>query len=625
MKTYLVEAWSSEVEFDSGSTIVALTPEVCYQLDKAGIEYSIIEDYYDEADLTALEDEYYKSQLQWIDSFDEFLQNNVKELKELNLRLGWEYYYYLKTMVLDPLYLRCYTLNKLFKVVKPSTVVFISYPPKETPLNFRLQYDGKSYYSQVIPILCRENNISLTPIVLEQDDRNLTELKFADASASTGLRRNLGRLEIVRKIYSISRYFSQMPLLPKRPNREKLKILMLKLDYGGAEVVKDALRNGHIIYELSDDFILKYTPIGLRRHLNLKAKYKEVASSDNIWESTANLLEGDDLIKWINERCQMDVSAVVLPKLRYFISKVCPEILGYFKVFTQFYQNEKISFAFTPTRDSSTEFAAIAATRHYSHTKSVSICHGDDIFANKFWNVMELAHFNIHIAQKIELAEYFRHQCAANNIPTEIYSSLPLLSNLKRISYLRGKQKGNTKKRIVYLPTILMGDTRRIDGASYPDTWYYKFQRSLIEYFSSQGEYIFIWKGLPKSDAVYNPIPDFIMDNNFANIEIATNPFTEHLFSADRVICDYPSTGFYESIAAGVPAICLYHSAFIVRKSAADYFGNLLKLFSDTAEAMKHIDEFLNSDPELYKATIETGDDSVLKILERIGGTKVTS
>ena len=619
MKTYLAEAWSSEVEFDKNSLIVALTPEVCYQLDKAGIEYSIIEDYYNEVDLTALEDEYYKSQLGWIESLDEFLQNNVKELKELNLRLGWIYYYYLKTMVLDPLFLRCYTLNKLFQATKPSTVAFISHPPKETPLDFRLQYDGKSYYSQIIPILCRENNIPLTSIFLEQDKSTLRELKFIDVNIAARLRRTLSKFEIARRIYFTCKYFSQWPLLPKRPSGEKLKILMLKLDWGGVELVKDALRNGHNIYQLSNDFILKYSRLGVRLRLNLKAKYEEVASSDNsIWEGTAKLLEGNNLIQWINERCQMDVSTVVSPKLRYFISKVCPEILGYFKVFARFYKSEKINFAFTPTRDSPVEFAAIAAASHNSHTKSVSIYHGDDIFANKLWNVMELAHFNIHIAPKKELAEYFRYQCEANNIPTEIYSSLPLLSNLKRISYLREKQKGNIKKRIVYLPTMMMGDTRRMDGANYPDTWYYEFQKSLIEYFSRKSEYTFVWKGLPTSDAVYNPIPNFIMDNDFSNIKIATNPFIEHLLSADRVICDYPSTGFYESVVAGVPTICLYHSAFIVRKSAVDYFGKLLKLFSDIPEAIKHIDEFLNSDRELYKTTIETGEENVLQILERV-------
>ena len=159
-------------------------------------------------------------------------------------------------------------------------------------------------------------------------------------------------------------------------------------------------------------------------------------------------------------------------------------------------------------------------------------------------------------------------------------------------------------------------DARGMDGGSYADTWYYEFQKSLIEYFSTRKELTFVWKGLPASDVIYNPIPNFIMDNNFTNIEVATSPFKEHLLSADRVICDYPSTGFYESVVAGVPTMSLYHRALKVRKSAVDNFGNLLKSCSDIPEAIKHIDEFLNSNPESYRTTIDMEDKSILDILE---------
>jgi hypothetical protein len=165
---------------------------------------------------------------------------------------------------------------------------------------------------------------------------------------------------------------------------------------------------------------------------------------------------------------------------------------------------------------------------------------------------------------------------------------------------------------------MLRGNYGRFDCAHYPDNWYYKLQKALIEYFSTKTEYTFVWKGLPQSDVIYNPIPDFIKDNNFNNIDIATNLFVEHLLSADRVICDYPSAGFYEAVIAGVPTMSLYHQAFKVRRSAVEYFRNLLTLYSTIPEAIKHIDEFLNSDPALYKTTIEMGDESLLHILEKV-------
>lgn len=94
------------------------------------------------------------------------------------------------------------------------------------------------------------------------------------------------------------------------------------------------------------------------------------------------------------------------------------------------------------------------------------------------------------------------------------------------------------------------------------------------------------------------------------------------MLTAHRVICDFPSTGFYESVVAGVPTMSLYHEAFIVRKSAVDYFGNLLKPFSEIPEAIRHIDKFLNSDPELYRTTSEIGDESVLHIFRKGWGER---
>jgi len=325
-------------------------------------------------------------------------------------------------------------------------------------------------------------------------------------------------------------------------------------------------------------------------------------------------------MKWINQKCRLDVAAIVLPRLRYFITEICPQFLAYFKVFAEFYEKTGIDCVITSHDVLPVELAALAAANCQEHIKTVHISHGDDAFDVAFWRVLELYQSDIHVSSNLETKAYFSYLCQTNNFPTALYSSPHRLLDARRIGYLRESNKNNIKRnRIIYLPTFTMWDTRRMDGDSYPDTWYYEFQKSLIQYFATKKEYIFVWKGLPLSEAIYNPISNFIMDNHFSNIQVATTPFSQHLLVADRVICDYPSTGFYESVVAGVPTISLYHRASMVRKSAIDCFGNLLKLFSDIPEAIKHIEEFLNSDPELYKISLDVEDKVVLNILEEIG------
>jgi hypothetical protein len=617
VKTYLVEEYSPKIEFDKDSVVVALTPKVCYQLDKERIKYSIIEDYYDEVELSNQVDEYFKSQLQWIERLDEFLQNNVKELKELNLKLGTIYYYYLKTMVLDPLYIRCYTLNRLFEAIKPSAITFISHPPRELPLDFRLQDDGKSYYSRIIPLYCRENDIRLTLILSEEGGSGKrAESPEVGRSFASRLRRMLVKSETVRSLYFVYKYLSRQPLF-KQPSQENLSILIPRVSYHiWPDFAIDALKRGHNVYELQDDLIVKRSFFRAKRHFRLQ---KEMASLDDIWEHAANLLESSDLIRRINEQCQLDVSEIILPRLRYFVSKVCPEILRYFKILVGFYEREMIDFILAPYAMSLVELGALAAAS-FKGISTVCLVHGDDAFAGKWWPLLELQNFDIVIPSNREFKEYLECLAKGNNISTELYTSPHRLLNVRKIKQLREKKRNKIRKgTIIYLPTFMMWDARRVQGADYPVTWYYEFQKSLIEYFSTKREYTFVWKGLPQSDHIYNPIPNFIRDNNFSNIEVATNLFTEHLLTADRVICDYPSTGFYESVVAGVPTMSLYHKALIVRKSAVEYFGNLLKPFSNIPEAINHIDEFLNSNPELYKTTIEMEDKSILDILEEIG------
>ena len=627
MKAYLVEEYSPEIEFDKDGLVVALTPLVCYQLDKAGIKYSIIEDYYDEVELLNELDGYRQSVLQWIEELDEFLQNNIKGL---DLKLGTIYKWYLKGRILDPLYYRCYTLKRLLKTIRPSEVTFISLEPDDPHLNYRFEHFGRSLYAEVIPILCDENDIPLTLVSLEPDSSEVREGKLESASQDKNpairVKELLVKSAIIRRIYFIYKCSRKLPFA-KRAEPNKLNIFLLTIAHIGEDFIVDALVRGHNIYLLSGDSILKYSRFGAKRYLDLKAEYDKATDLNNsIWEYTANLLEGHDLIKQVNEKCQLDVSKIVIPKLSHFVSKVCPEITGYFKVFTKFYENNEIDILFAPVVSLLIEYAALPAANYHPHTKTVCLRHGDAVYDSRTWYTLELQNYDIHISSNIETKEYFRCLGKAINSPAKLYSSPHRLLESKRISFLRKKRRGNIRKnRIIYLPTRTSWDFRRIDGNHYPDTWYYQFQKSLIEYFSTRREYTFVWKGLPPSDAVYNPIPNFVADNNFSNIEIATNPFVEHLLTADKVICDYPSTGFYEAVVAGIPTMSLYHRTLLVRKSAVDYFGNLLKLFSDIPEAIKHVDEFLNSEPELYKTTIETEDESVLHILERAGGKKVTS
>jgi len=630
LKLYLLEAFNSELKFEKDSSVIALTPLVCYQLDKAGVKYSIIEDFYNEIELAATEDEYYQKQLQWIRGLDAFLRETVEEIKKTGLNLATIYYYYLKTAVLDPVFLHSYAISKLLASVKPASVTYIYCPSQEISWDFSLFYNGCSHWYMVTEAFRQQNNIPLESVVL---DRARNEHIFAvsrKASVQIRLKRIIVKSGLIKRAHSL---LSGLPHYCKRiqaclfagkASEKQLNILLLKISHIGENFIVKALRKGHRIFLLSHDFIFRFSCFGVSRTYNLMPeKTSPTTPPENAWVKAAGIMENHILLENINKLCKLDVSKIILPQLKYFISRICPELYSYYRGFSEFYNQARIDIVMTPHEVSPVEFAAIAASNKGHQTRSVCVQHGDSVFDVNFWKITELLSHRIYISSNQEMMDYLKSQCRSNNMLTEFYLSPHRFQNIIKIRQKKViNQESIKRNRIIYLPTVFIGNRRRFDGQMYPDTWYYKFQKALVEYFASRKEHNFVWKGLSASEVVYNPIPDFIKDGNFTNIEIATDPFIRHLPSADRVICDYPSTGFYESIVAGIPTISLYPRALKVRKSAIEYFGKLLAPFSDFPEAIVHVDEFLKSDPEQYRVTLDMEGEDILDILEKVGRDK---
>ena len=142
MNLYILESYDPSLQFDDG-VIVALTPEVCYHLDKKGIDYSIIEDHYDEHELFEDRYEYLQDQNVWFRDFDTFLKDNISILNIHGLNLASIYSFHLKNTV-DTIIFKSYVLNRLFNKFNPSCVFFVTLQPKEKLIKNDLGYHDKS-------------------------------------------------------------------------------------------------------------------------------------------------------------------------------------------------------------------------------------------------------------------------------------------------------------------------------------------------------------------------------------------------------------------------------------------------------------------------------------------------
>lgn len=621
MKTYLIEAYSQKLKFEKGSNVIALTPNVCYELDKTGIKYSILEDYYGKAEILKEEDNYFTSQLIWYDGLDKFLFRIFPTARKMKLKLARHYYLFLKNMV-DSIVVRSKTLSGFIERTEPASIVYVSNKWEEDTIDFTLFFRGsESLFSRLIPIICSKHSVPFSRIVIKGG----ASIKNSPIIRIEKLKGKFRTNKYVKNIWLFYKYGTGVSIISSLFRRkDTLNIFLLKSGYGSEELIKDLIRRGHRVFLKSGEKILKYSPFGISQYCKIKKNnnYAKIQPEfEGNWRKIKEYLNNQTkLLDWINQNCGVDVSTIILPRLQYFIGIICPKILSLIDAYVQFYNDDDINFVITPHRWYPDEFAAISATKYSKTTKSVCIQHGNEVFAYKPWDI-ELWPYDIFFVTNKEIAEYFKKRINLYN--DYALQTVPSLSyRLNKVVDISRKKKFRVKKgrrkTLIYVPTSLGWDTIRL-GSKYDDVWYYRWQCALLKLFASKQDFLFIWKGIPTSNKIYNPIPNVIYDQKYYNIEYATNPFIQWIKTADLVLLDYPSTALYEAAVAKLPVMSLCNTSFyVIRNSAAELFGNSLQPFSNIREALDKVMEFLNASSNEFLVSIPCSEKSMLDILKSL-------
>jgi len=305
-----------------------------------------------------------------------------------------------------------------------------------------------------------------------------------------------------------------------------------------------------------------------------------------------------------------------LPRIRYFIEVICPEILSLIEGYVKFYENNHIDFVITPHQWEVEDYAAIAATKYCKYTKSLCIQHGNDVFDAPMRDFGELKPYDIYLSTDKEYTQTLNSVNLQFSCKTKIIPSFSY--RLNQFSILAQKRQKKRKKVVAYIPTFFTEDNNSLCE----DTCYYKWQKRLLEFFASQKNFHFIWKALPASNEAYDPIPNLIQDKKYENIEYAATPFYYWIKYADLVLLDFPSTAFYEAAVAKLPVMSLHNTNFSeIRDGAKKIFGKSLQPFSTIPEGIEKVQQFLNSNPEDFIISLSIANianSSVLKILKKI-------
>lgn len=619
MKCYLVEAYSSDIKFDSDDAIIALTPLASYELDKAGIKYSILEDYYDKAELLKGEEDYLNDQLEWFNKFDNLLLNIFPETKSRNLKLATSYYYGIKRMV-DALITRCMIIDFFINKVKPNSISYVSNSWKEDsicaskpPLLF---IGGQSLFSRIMPLFCEKYDIDFQRIISKEGIRQ-DDIYSGYKNFSRRIKKSLKSNIHVRSLWLYYKTLSINNILLKFPKNLKYNLLFLKITgYNIIDIYKEVQKEGHGVFYKQDNKIIKnilYPKV-------VKSIYPDIISISN--QDTADYIKKIykyKIVSWINDYCNIDITNIIMPRLIYFINELCPQIISLIDKYAKFYDDNHIDLVFTPHMVSVDEFAAIIATRYSIKTKSACLQHGDDVAFLKEWDFIEFFPYHIYFATNYEMEKYVKNRSKLGNLNTKVlqypnrYKMLPKINNLENSAGSK-----ISRKTVVFVPTIYGWDAKSW-GEVMPDAWYFRWHKKLINYFSSRKDFNFVWKGIPASNRVYDPIPNLIDGRRYKNISYATDPFVKWAGRADLVLLDLPSTALYEAAVSGVPVMSLsFYPLNHIRKSALKLFGNSLELINSFDEGIAKIDNFLNSNPDEFIVSIPYSKTSIVDTIKSL-------
>ena len=91
---------------------------------------------------------------------------------------------------------------------------------------------------------------------------------------------------------------------------------------------------------------------------------------------------------------------------------------------------------------------------------------------------------------------------------------------------------------------------------------------------------------------------------------------TEYIPHVDRVLCDIPSTAFFETIYSEKPVLALYRPKYQkIRSNAKRYFGNSLEPYNNTEEGLAVVSRFLNESIDKYVVQIPEVAEPIAEIL----------
>jgi hypothetical protein len=527
--------------FEGVHTIIATSPDVCWELEKRGMLFRSIEDYWDPAEIYSLGMDNYRTLDQLCTGIDVILKDNSSLLKKYDLNPALDNFHYLKILY-DGITFRIAFVQTIIETETPD--ILVAYRPRneeKTGWNFYdLPFDSSdNLYALVLsmkgwtcptrvldydlakkPPRCRDTPQSFL-LRVKKGVTNFPLLFIPLFSL-----KNLGLTKTIKMIfYQYRNYFlksTSLLLLRQEPSWSSLIFQIYQKGYQAVYLP------GQIEQETS---VAPLDPeIGkiIRERIGSFASYRDIDYSDIF-----------------SHHMSLTIST--------YIAAV-PKIVET----TESIINSSNPAVFLCSEKSSIVEHIYAHIGKFHHIPVLAWQHGDGPFYPPMQVYVEIMNSDVHLSygpghqRMLSAAPHNHFNCTIESVGS---FQLEMLRS--------GKQKMGDKQTILY-----------VTSPFYYNTMYFSAYPVLDNERWSQQKDILMTLGHLPFDSIFKIsagqkrprfIDEYIVKNHLDSITVIRNErtFTEILKDVDIVICDAPETPVIEAIAAGKTVFVLLSSQFL--------------------------------------------------------------
>lgn len=566
--------------------LVAATPEADYAAERRGLRYQNVEQFYEDAALMERGVANFGLTSELCSVIDASLREALAHLPPGVLISAQHHFYQLKRL-LDALLHRAVSLRAVLERARPDSVLYFAPPAPEPQIDALLAQNRLT--ARVLPLVAERLDlraVALPPIDGEPQVGSRGRVRARMAALGRRARHPVGVLWHAAQWWrGVRRAAADGPVL-------------IVAARGGLDA--DAIAAQWRAAGLGDAFTVRQLIEGMRmaaagdlRQLGADAR----AAAAQAWRR----LDATVAIRALFRVAEIDLYPLVRPCLQHLVETSIPEDLVTAETLRRGLARLQRAVVLLPSGNGVVHAAAVAAGH------PVVVAQHGGAYGYLDWPIAEhddLRRASHFVCWGPGVAASLAMPSPSAHLPPGTPRAQPVAVGSPGLDGLVARHRGGGASRlggrtVVFVLTNLGGDRRYFSYHMYPDIWFWRLQRRVIETCLRHPGVELIVKLYPsnglRQDLIHNPIYDWLTYAAPTRCRVEQNvPFRDLLPLGDLFVMDTPATTLLEALTTTKPVITFADRRWVRFDPRAVALLRKRAMLADSAEEfLREIDAYL--------------------------------